>query len=471
MSYVAAFRTHLWDQDISGLAERFFAAFPPAARKVVLADETHGALNVPYEKIPHTDAMFASLGLPLQPPGDVAWYCGDYALYVLADALPGYDHYVLSEYDVAVNLPLGPMMAEVAERPIDVVLHDLRPSTPDWAWHEGAREVFDAPWRCLMFFMVASARAVHAMLEARRSQAIQFAAGDLPRWPYCETFVPSVLKALPDMRFEEIGAFAETSALRFRPRMSCLDPKASAPGSMAHPVFGSKRFIPALLRDRMSTPGEYFEEGTELRTGFACERSEDFVEPLGRALLRRRDQVGLTKLRREMSDRGLPPPGIVGDLALNKPALSSSTSEWSDHRDPAQDAQGANADWMLDEYGFHTKDEQSPWWMVDLLTPYVVDRIEILNRPTHSDRFVKFRIESSPDANVWITRFIKIDAMPVSSLIGAPWRRLFADPFVARYVRIILLDSRMLHLRQVHVFGRAIASNASLVRDEGQRVS
>ena len=467
MSYVAAFRTHRWDQDVAGLAARFFAAFSPEARKVVVADETRGPLDVPYEKIAHTERTCEDLGLPAYPPGDVLWLCGDYALYFLIEALPGYDHYVLSEYDVAVNLSLEPMMAEVAQRPIDIILHDLQLSTPDWGWHEGGAAAFVEPWRCLMFFMVASKRAAHAMLKARQAQAAKFATGELHAWLNCETFIPSALKALPDMQFEEVGAFVETSAMRFRPRMSCRDPRTSAPGSMAHPVQGSKRFIPLFLRD--TTPGQYFQEGSELKTGLAYERFEDFMEPLGRALLRDRDQVGLAKLRRDISDRGLPAPGGAGDLALNKPALSSSASDWSDHRDPALDARGANSDWLLDEYGFHTKDEHNPWWMVDLLDPYVVDRVEILNRPTFSDRFLKFRIESSLDANAWITRHAKIDAMPVSSLVGAPWRRVFADPFVARYVRIVLLESRMLHLRQVAVFGRAIAATSSLVRERDEQ--
>ncbi len=461
MSYVAAFRVHRWDQDIAGLAERFFAAFPPAARKVVIADETRGPIDVPYEKVSHTERTGESLGLPTYPPGDVLWYCGDYALYFLVAALPDYDHYVLSEYDVAVNLSLEPMMAEAAWRPIDIMLQDIQPSTPDWDWHEIGSKVFPQPWRCLMFFMVASRRAAQALLQVRQVQAAAFASGELQVWPYCETFIPSVLKAMPDMQFEEVGAFVEASALRFRPRMSCSDPRTSAPGSMAHPVLGSTQFIPAMLKDR--PPGEYFEADTELSTGFKHERFEDFVEPLGRALLRRRDHIGLNKLRQEIAARGLPPPSAAGDLALNKPALSSSTSDWSDHRDPGLDARGANSEWRLDEYGFHTADEHNPWWMVDLLEAYVVDRVEILNRPTHSERVVKFRIESSFDANVWITRFAKIDALPVSSLIGAPWRRVFADPFVARYVRITLLESRMLHLRQVHVFGRAIGSIPSLV--------
>ena len=461
MTYVAAFRTHRWDEDVAILAERFFAAFPASARKVVLADETRAPLDTPYEKVAHTSRSGDRLGLPAYPESDVLWHSGDYGLYFLLEALPDYDYYVMSEYDVAVNLSLEPMMADVSRRSIDVVLHDLKPSTPDWLWHEGGRAAFEQPWRCLMFFMVASNRAAKAMLRMRQDQAVLFVRGELAAWPNCETFIPSSLKAL-GMSIEMVDAFADTSVLRFRPRMSFRDPRTSAPGSIAHPVHGTKRFIPLLLRDR-PWPGEYFEEGTELQIGFSHEAFEDYVEPLGRALLGKRDSEGLARLRAEMARRRLAPRQPPGDLALNKPALTSSTSQWSDSRDASLDARGANGDWTLDEHGFHSDEEAEPWWMVDLLEAHVIDRVELVNRPSFPDRFVKFRIESSLDASTWITRYVKIDATAVSCRLEAPWGHAFADPFVARHVRIVLLESRLFHLRRVRVFGRGIAAAAEVV--------
>ena len=162
-----------------------------------------------------------------------------------------------------------------------------------------------------------------------------------------------------------------------------------------------------------------------------------------------------------MARRGLAPTNPPGDLALNKPALTSSTSQWSESRDPSVDARGANGDWTLEEYGVHCDEQADPWWMVDLLEAHVVDRVELVNRPSFPDRFVKFRIESSLGASTWITRFAKIDDTGVSWRAEAPWVHAFADPFVARYVRIVLLESRLFHLRRARVFGRAIAAAAT----------
>ena len=54
------------------------------------------------------------------------------------------------------------------------------------------------------------------------------------------------------------------------------------------------------------------------------------------------------------------------NLALNRPALQSSTSIWSWHEDAALDAAGGNNGQVTGFYSFHTDFEHQPWWMVDL---------------------------------------------------------------------------------------------------------
>ncbi len=453
-SYVAAFRTHVWDEEVAHFAERFFAVCP-GARQVVLADETHGVLDIPYEKVSHTDRSGEALGLPGYIPGSVLWFSGDYGLYFLLDRLPDYDYYVMSEFDIALNISLDVMIEQVAADGIDVVLHQIQPARPDWAWYQNGAALFDDPWRCLLFFMVASRRAVWALLDARLDLAIRLA-GKPAEWPFCETFIPSVLKALPDMRFAEAGRFADVSALQFRPRLSWRDPRTSAPGSIAHPVLGTRRFIAAMLFDR--PVAEYFEEGSELRTSLAIEDVGVVLPAVRDALIRARDDEGLARLKGEMIRHGLPVPVRVADLAYNKPALSSSVCMWSDSQDVGRDAGGANGEWLPPEFGFHTDHERHPWWLVDLLDEHVVDRVEITNRRSFPERFVKFRIDSSRDGGSWVMRYLKIDEDAVSNDPDRPWSHSFGDPFVARHVRVTLLGTGLLHLRRVQVFGRAIVA-------------
>ena len=102
MTYVAAFRTHVWDESIALLARRLANACT-SSRFVVLADETNGTIDVSgYEKITHTDDA-RIFGLPKFPSDRLLWYNSDYPLYFLHQAFPGRDYYLLSEYDLAVN--------------------------------------------------------------------------------------------------------------------------------------------------------------------------------------------------------------------------------------------------------------------------------------------------------------------------------------------------------------------------------
>lgn len=455
MKWVAAFRTHVWDDDIAESARRFFAAVP-TMRRVVLVDETRGALEIPgYEKISHTDDA-SSLGLPNHPIGQSLWFNGDYAFYFLRRALPDYDYYLLSEYDVAVNLGLEPLQQLVGRDAVDFVAHRVIPSTADWYWHQNGLSLSDAPWKSLIFFSVLSARAIDRLLAARQALAERFRAGELRIWPFCETFIPTVLKSMPDMRFAEVSAFAKTDHFAFRPRLSAHDPRVHKPGSLAHPVFGGKRFILALLSQH--EPRSFFDEGSELRAGLLSQAPfEDVVEPLRRAFVKTQDHAAIPLLLAEARTRGWRIPPASADLAFCKPAVSSSTSRWSRFADCARDACGANGDAAPQDYGFHTAEESNPWWMVDLGEEYLVDTVAIVNRPKESGRFRSFRIDTSTDGASWSPRYTQTDPIDVSSDIGMPLSIRLADAPGARFVRIVLLGLAPLHLRRVQVFGRPAA--------------
>jgi hypothetical protein len=181
----------------------------------------------------------------------------------------------------------------------------------------------------------------------------------------------------------------------------------------------------------------------------------ELVEPLRRALARERDHAGIALLQKEAAARGWAFLGGSEDLAFCKPAVSSSVSRWSWFPDPERDACGANGDPPADDYGFHTSEEASPWWMVDLLDEYLVGEVAIVNRYNNRARFRTFRIESSCDGSVWTARHSQVEPCDVSTDPEQPWRVSFAEPFVARYIRIVLLGTGVLHLYRVLVFGHA----------------
>jgi hypothetical protein len=451
MRYVAAFRTYTWDDGVAELARRCFRACS-GGRNVVLADETRGPLCIPgYEVVSHTDET-EYLGLPNHPKGTSLWHNVDYGLYILKNALPDYDYFLTCESDLAVNLNLDPIVAAIASRGIDIVAHQVKPSTEDWYWHQNAAAVFETPWRSLLFFMILSSRAVALLHYTRRRHAIDFRDGKLAAWPFCENFVPSVLQTA-GMRFAEISEFADTSHLRFRPRIPLDDERASRPGSLVHSVVARDYYIKSIVKEYW--PHLWFSPASELRQALRDESFQDIAEPLRQAFQSTYDHAGLAVFLKEMEAHGMTVPES-DDLAYCKPALSSSTSDWSRSYDPRTDAAGANGAHFHDDCGFHTSMELNPWWLVDLLDPFVIDEVVILNRDHCNERFRQFAIQSSLDSNLWLTRHVKLDYAEVSATRDHPHRVPFADPFVARYVRISLLGTGILHLRRVQVFGRGL---------------
>lgn len=450
MRYVAAFRAYEWDPGIAQLAERFFRN-TPGARHVVLLDETYGPIDIgPYEKIGHTEAT-QHLGLPVHPPGKSLWFNCDYGIYILADALPDYDYYVLSESDLAVNLDLTPMLERVHAQGIDFVAHRIEPAGPDWIWQPRAARLYAESWKALLFFMVVSARAAAALFAGRVELGQRLKDDLAEKWPFCETFVPSLLKQHPGLRLAEVGDYAAVPDLNFRPRLSLNDPRANAAGTLAHSVLDGGRFIRTLLRDH--PPRSYFTPGSVLWTALRHEPFEAVAGPLRAALEREGDRLGLAQLDARES-----PGPAARDLAVQRPSLSSSVCPWSHFPDPALDAAGANGAALAEDFGFHTDEEDNPWWMADLGAPAVVDELRIVNRRARQDRFTTFQVHSSSDAAAWLLRFEKTDTSPVSADPINPWVTVFPDPFVARWVRITQTGRSCMHLRQVRVLGRRIAT-------------
>jgi hypothetical protein len=180
------------------------------------------------------------------------------------------------------------------------------------------------------------------------------------------------------------------------------------------------------------------------------ERLKRAVSPLARKFSLNQGSLLLDLLDRWMDEND--------DLAYLKPAETSSLSPWTQDRDTKQEGCGANGETLPWDFAFFTARERDPWWMVDLLDEFAIQRIAIVNRVSQPDRFRTFAILSSLDNKTWTNRFTQADPIDVSSEPESPWQIEFAEPFPARYVRIVLLGVGYLHLRRVQIFGRALSS-------------
>jgi FkbM family methyltransferase len=145
--------------------------------------------------------------------------------------------------------------------------------------------------------------------------------------------------------------------------------------------------------------------------------------------------------------------GPTSNLALNKPASQSSTSQWSRSRAVEEDARNANNGSISGGFGFHTEKEQDPWWQVDLRGAFFIREIVIFNRHDHAYRLTRFSILGSLDGREWKRFFRKIDGTVFGNADNKPYVIEIADNQPARYVRVRLDGTDYLHFDECQVFG------------------
>jgi predicted O-methyltransferase YrrM len=447
--FAAIFRTHVWDSDISEMAARAERCCGTGTF-VIATDESKGPLSVGrFSKLSHTED-FSSYSLPSIPPDKVLWWNADYVLYLARRSLPDYDYYAMLEYDVHMNCDLPSIIEQCANAGIDLVARYLRPIEANHWSRPSIIEMSEDPWWALIPFVILSARAVDALLQRRQDIAVQLKEGKLRTWPYCETFIPTVIKHSPGMSLADASQFVNADMLRWRPFLSSRDPLLDRPNSVAHPVMSGQRFIRAFLS--YEPPGSHLMTDGQLRTELQHENLSDLRSVLGDTFS---PPTAPKSASQFLGDEAMlsRTSGRLIDLARDKPATQSSHSQWSRGATAEEDACRAVSGELPSDYAFHTASEDNPWWQVDLTKDCAVGFIEITNRPVHFYRFTKFRVDSSSDNQVWVTQFTKTDGSLVSSDAERP--SLFAMPsfFTARYIRIVQLGHDVMNLRRIRVLG------------------
>jgi FkbM family methyltransferase len=137
------------------------------------------------------------------------------------------------------------------------------------------------------------------------------------------------------------------------------------------------------------------------------------------------------------------------NLALNRPALQSSTSAWSISPKAEIDASVANNGDLIANTFFHTDHETGPWWQVDLEGEFLIERIVIHNRLDMKARLKHFTLLRSHDGEDWIEFFKKTDES-----IFAAYPVSIDTPCLARFVRLRLDGRGVLHFRECEIYGR-----------------
>jgi hypothetical protein len=142
------------------------------------------------------------------------------------------------------------------------------------------------------------------------------------------------------------------------------------------------------------------------------------------------------------------------NLALNRPALQSSTSVWSWHEEPELDAAGGNNGQVTGYFCFHTELEQQPWWRVDLGKPQPVTEVLVYNRlddDPAARRAAHLCLSLSDNDETWRIVFARTEDTAFGGVDGNPLR-VNLQGEKARYVRVSLAGEGYLHLDEIEVY-------------------
>lgn len=148
--------------------------------------------------------------------------------------------------------------------------------------------------------------------------------------------------------------------------------------------------------------------------------------------------------------------------------IDGDPGEAAGRADPVADAAGAVDGKINGEFGFHTDEQDKPWWQVDLGKVVALDSVVVYNRTVAAERVSKLRLLLSDDGKAWRTAYDHDGSVFFGHKDGAPLRvALKGAP--ARYVRLTTMQRTWLHLDEVQVLAATQAKeNLALGRPATQ---
>ena len=141
------------------------------------------------------------------------------------------------------------------------------------------------------------------------------------------------------------------------------------------------------------------------------------------------------------------------NVALHGLATQSSASPWSRDPDRSTDAQGANNGQIDGQLGFHTAEEDEPWWQVDLGEQCRLTEIRLYNRLNFADRLSRFFIHASDDGRNWTLLHHKDDDRVFGDKELTPYKVELPPDTAARFVRVTLEGFGFLHFCECEIRG------------------
>lgn len=143
-------------------------------------------------------------------------------------------------------------------------------------------------------------------------------------------------------------------------------------------------------------------------------------------------------------------------------AEQSSLSVWSS----ALGANGVLRDQCPEDFGFHTDEEDQPWWIVDLHRPFPLEAIVLHNRRNgFTDKAKTITVSTSLDKTEWTTIHAGLSFFGPGN--GAPPLALpLRGQVWARFVKLQLTERNYFHLSQVEIFVETARFRVAEIADQ-----
>jgi hypothetical protein len=494
-SYAVVFKAHFWDDFVESQFRRLQSRAGTDS-VFVLVDETHGPVaGITHDKVLRiTEDISEAEGFYQHPRGNSFWYNTDYPIYHFIGKFPEFKYVVEAEYDVAVNVDLFPIIQTMEAEHLDLVCEHVRTPMEKWDWRKTAAPYYtddlDFAGRlcCIAIFSQAFlnilqiARKDH--LRRVRTKEVVFPENIEMIWPFAEAFVGAEVKrlSLADSRF---SAFADTSNYDWWPPYHPDHVAKTEHDAIFHPVLAGERFVKSLLKyPKNLRPESWFETNSILRARLDYAAPEIGIPALLAAFVAKKDANAIVHLWLELHDLGLheqlfPLSELLArivnaseqtDLALGKTCSQSSVCKWSRSQILHEDAGNAVDGRITGEYAFHTDYELKPWWMVDLGAFALVSEILLFNRngpQSVLNRANNLSVWVSLNGRVWTSVYTRFSSIPFGGVDGTPLKLTFPERVPARFLRIELYGTGMLHLAQVKVFGAELTPSKKADHDSG----
>ncbi len=169
------------------------------------------------------------------------------------------------------------------------------------------------------------------------------------------------------------------------------------------------------------------------------------------------------ELERTKSDSAVPavtPEQIEADWLRQDQLRNRAAAAQGGGVTPQEDAAGAVDGVINGKWGFHTQNEDRPWWQVDLGRSVALDRIVLYNRCDLAERNAKIIVLLSDDAK----RFRQAYQHDGSVFYGHSDKKPLSaklDGAKARYVRLTLPGRSYFHLDEVEIYARGVKENVA----------